>query len=130
MVINDYCGQHGSGGCSVVVPIWKDPWMVVGPDTFAWDLLTQVGARPCRVSANGRYPRVLLEELVALDPDIVLLPNEPYCFLEDDIALLRDAGLHRSAISLIEGSYLFWHNFRMLRSLPLLNELCRTPTTA
>ncbi|MFE7190862.1 helical backbone metal receptor [Kitasatospora sp. NPDC057541] len=70
-----------------VVPIWRRPWMVLGHDTFAGDLLRRLGLRlphaedPARPE---RYPAVPLPDLLATRPDLVVLPDEPYRFTADD----------------------------------------------
>ncbi|MDE3720988.1 helical backbone metal receptor [Nocardiopsis sp. N85] len=67
-------------GLRVAVPIWRDPWMFVGADTYADDVLTRLGA--INVCADhARYPRASPEEI---DADLVLLPDEPYRFGPDD----------------------------------------------
>ena len=66
------------------VPIWRDPWMVVGHDTFTRDLLRRLGVANVFDDWEGRYPSVRLEEITAADPDVVLLPDEPYVFTADD----------------------------------------------
>ena len=68
---------------TAVVPIWKNPWMVVGADTFTADLLARLGVRVL-TPGPGRYPHAELDELHALRPDRVLLPDEPYAFSADD----------------------------------------------
>lgn len=66
----------------VAVPIWRDPWLVVGSRTFTGDLLARLGLR--NVIDAPRYPGVTLEDLHATRPDLVLLPDEPYVFTPDD----------------------------------------------
>lgn len=66
------------------VPIWRDPWMVVGRDTFAGDLLRRLGVENVFADADGRYPSVELAAVAERRPDVVLLPDEPYAFTADD----------------------------------------------
>jgi ABC-type Fe3+-hydroxamate transport system substrate-binding protein len=68
----------------VVVPIWRDPWMVVGSRTFAGDLLAGLGLTNAFGSSGERYPRVELEDLRSAEADLILLPDEPYPFTGDD----------------------------------------------
>ncbi|MFB9177733.1 helical backbone metal receptor [Dactylosporangium sucinum] len=68
----------------VVVPIWRDPWMVVGSRTFAGDVLVRLGLVNAFRTSPERYPRVNLAELRSADPGLVLLPDEPYPFTDDD----------------------------------------------
>lgn len=68
----------------VAVPIWRDPWMVVGSGTFTGDLIRRLGWENVFGDATDRYPRTTVGEIEARDPDIVLLPDEPYVFTADD----------------------------------------------
>jgi ABC-type Fe3+-hydroxamate transport system substrate-binding protein len=68
----------------VVVPIWRDPWMVIGSRTFTGDLLARLGLTNAFRTAAERYPRVGLDELRSAGADLVLLPDEPYVFSADD----------------------------------------------
>jgi ABC-type Fe3+-hydroxamate transport system substrate-binding protein len=68
----------------VAVPIWRDPWMVVGPRTFTGDLLSRLGLENLYGEGEQRYPHVELERLQAVGADMVLLPDEPYLFTCDD----------------------------------------------
>jgi ABC-type Fe3+-hydroxamate transport system substrate-binding protein len=68
----------------VVVPIWRDPWMVVGARTFAGDVLARLGLVNVMGTSPERYPRLELDDLQAAAADLVLLPDEPYVFSRDD----------------------------------------------
>lgn len=68
---------------NVVMPIWRDPWIVVGEPTFTGDLLSRLGLVN-RFPDQGRYPRVGLDEILAATPEIVILADEPYPFSADD----------------------------------------------
>ncbi|MFJ9738787.1 helical backbone metal receptor [Streptomyces sp. NPDC101166] len=69
---------------TAVAPIWRRPWMVLGRDTFAGDVLSRLGVDHLYASHADRYPRIPLEELRAAAPDLVVLPDEPYRFTSDD----------------------------------------------
>ncbi len=78
---------------SAAVPIWRDPWMVVGPGTFAGDLLARVGvdnvygvcaAADGGLAKGGRYPSVTVADILSRRPGVVLLPDEPYAFTATD----------------------------------------------
>jgi ABC-type Fe3+-hydroxamate transport system substrate-binding protein len=142
---------------SVFVPIWREPWMTFNQDTYAHDLLSICGAHnifaerqrlfplradlgevpalpaddPRILGRDTRYPRITLEEVEALQPDVVLLPDEPYAFSLDDAktfyALDIPAAKH-SHIYTIDGSLLFWHGTRLafaLQELPPLFDKVR-----
>ena len=59
----------------VAVPIWRDPWIVVGRDTFTGDLLHRRGYRNVFADHPDRYPTVALAEIDRADVDLVLLPG-------------------------------------------------------
>jgi ABC-type Fe3+-hydroxamate transport system substrate-binding protein len=136
----------------VFVPIWRDPWMTFNRDTFIHDLLHTCGAEnvfadrerrfplqadlgaaeplpandPRLQDRDTRYPRVTLEEVVTAQPEIVLLPDEPYVFARpdaDEIARLDIPAAKNGQIYLVDGSLLTWHGTRIayaLRDLPPL----------
>ncbi|MEV6904165.1 helical backbone metal receptor [Amycolatopsis sp. NPDC051372] len=67
-----------------VIPVWRKPWIVLGRDTFAGDVLRRVGVANAYADAEDRYPRPPLAELQAASADLVVLPDEPYEFTADD----------------------------------------------
>jgi ABC-type Fe3+-hydroxamate transport system substrate-binding protein len=78
-------GCQGVGtGPGVVVPIWRDPWMVVGARTFAGDVLARLGLINAFGAGPERYPHVEVARIRAADPDLILLPDEPYPFTAAD----------------------------------------------
>jgi ABC-type Fe3+-hydroxamate transport system substrate-binding protein len=89
-----------------VVPIWRDPWMVVGRPTFTADLLARAGFEVVTGGAEGRYPHV---EVGALDDpsvaDVVLLPDEPYEFTAAD----GPEAFVRVPTRLVSGRLLTWY---------------------
>ncbi|MGQ2911744.1 helical backbone metal receptor [Aeromicrobium sp.] len=101
---------------TVVVPIWRDPWMVVGPRTFTADLLRRlgwtvsVGAAPLRraqdeAGPTSRYPHVELADVDTPDVDLVLLPDEPYVFGPDD----GPEAFTSAPTRLVSGRLLTWY---------------------
>ncbi len=103
-----WCGPLPVVTRRVVIAIWRDPWMVVGPATFTSDLARRLGlenvydGHPGRA---GRYPQVSLEELDAAGADVVLLPDEPYVFTPDD----GPEALTRTPTELVSGRLLTWY---------------------
>ncbi|WP_225799598.1 helical backbone metal receptor [Streptomyces sp. NK15101] len=100
-------GKSGAplGPVTAVVPIWRRPWMVVGRDTFAGDLLARLGVRNLYADHPERYPRVPLDELRASAPDLVVLPDEPYRFTRDD----GPEAFPGTPAALVDGRMLTWY---------------------
>jgi ABC-type Fe3+-hydroxamate transport system substrate-binding protein len=90
---------------SAVIAVWRNPWMVVGRDTFAGDVLGRLGIRNLFASAAGRYPHTTVEEILQRRPDVVVLPDEPYPFSAAD-GPEQFPGL---ATALVDGRYLTWY---------------------
>ena len=67
-----------------VIPIWRRPWMVIGRETFAGDVLARLGIENLYAGHAERYPKIPLDQILASSPDLVVLPDEPYRFTADD----------------------------------------------
>jgi ABC-type Fe3+-hydroxamate transport system substrate-binding protein len=65
-----------------VVPVWRRPWMALGRDTFAGDVLSRLGVDNVLADADDRYPR--FDPLDLPPVDLVVLPDEPYAFHPGD----------------------------------------------
>lgn len=128
----------------VFCPIWMDPLMTIHGETFISDVLDLAGganvfatrtrryplaadlgrALPWDAARVGdrdvRYPRVTLDEVVAAQPDVVILPDEPHPFSEADaqvfraldIPAARDGRVHR-----IDGKDLSWYSPRLVEGV-------------
>ncbi len=89
----------------VAVPIWRDPWMVVGPRTFTTDLLRRLGWTNVFDHGDDRYPHVDLASIAEAGPDLVLLPDEPYVFGPDD----GPEAFETVPTALVSGRLLTWY---------------------
>ncbi len=89
----------------VAVAIWRDPWMVVGRDTFTGDVVARLGWRNVFADHPERYPHVELAELDRADVDVVLLPDEPYVFTADD----GPEAFGSTRTALVSGRLLTWY---------------------
>jgi len=111
----------------VFYPIWRQPWMTIGRDTYIHDLLAVCGAANVFADRPARYPTVTLDEMAARRPAVIVLPDEPFRFrrahLADfapfaDVPAVRDGRIH-----LVDGKPFSWHGPRVgeaLRALPAL----------
>lgn len=102
----------------VAIPIWRNPWMVVGSRTFTGDVVRRLGMENVFAQHPERYPRVALEQ-IDRDVDVVLLPDEPYVFSSSD----GPEAFHRTPTELVSGRLLTWYGPSLLdahRALGLL----------
>ncbi|MCU0510959.1 MAG: helical backbone metal receptor [Anaerolineae bacterium] len=136
----------------VFVPIWHDPLMTFNADTYAHDVLRLCGGSnifadrerryplaadlgtaapyaaddPRRAGRDTRYPRITLAEVTAAQPEVILLPSEPFLFTDEHVPLfaaLDVPAAHHGRIHLVDGSLLTWHGTRIayaMQQLPLL----------
>lgn len=141
-------------------PIWHEQtqagqawWMTFNRQTYAHDLLRLCGGEnvfgdrerryPLEADLGGelaqasggrdtRYPRVTLEEIIAADPQVILLPSEPYPFGEDHCQALAELlgqtqAARDGAIYLVDGSLITWHGTRLARGLRELGAYFQQP---
>jgi ABC-type hemin transport system substrate-binding protein len=99
--------------------IWKDPWMSAGPDTYVSDLVRQAGLTPI---GPDRYPALPEAELDALDPQVILLPDEPYRFTARHQAAL-ERRFPRARVLRLDGRHLTWYLSRTGEALQSLRNL-------
>jgi len=111
--------------------VWRDDpvqggdeegWWLLGRATYAGDLLDRVGVQVLPADPEGRYPRCRFAELRALEPEIVLLPDEPYAFGPADAAALGRVGL---TAALVDGTDLWWWGPRTPGAVTRLAQLAR-----
>lgn len=134
-------------------PIWQDEdegghhwWMTFNADTYMNDLLSLFGGdnvfaervRRFPLAADlgmtepedagnrdDRYPRVTLEEVIDQNPQLILLPDEPYKFTKDDVNTLIDTftgteAVKQGQVHQVEGSLITWYGTRLARALRVL----------
>jgi ABC-type Fe3+-hydroxamate transport system substrate-binding protein len=108
-------------------PIWKRPWMAVGRDTFADDLLRVCGGlNVFGDRAERRYPIVEEGEIAAAAPEVILLPDEPYAFGPRDLAELAGwpvPAARSGRIHCVDGTLVSWYGPRIARAIETLTPL-------
>ena len=128
-------------------PIWMKPLMTINHETFISDVLALAGAEnvfadrqrryplaadlrgATSIDAEGRdtrYPRVTNEELIARAPELVLLPDEPHPFSEEDADVFRALDIpaaKRNAVVRTSGKDLCWYGARTVEGLPRVRAL-------
>jgi iron complex transport system substrate-binding protein len=143
-------GEHPRVFC----PIWRgehgdEPWyMTCNAETYLSDLLTLFGgenifadrqrrypletdlkneAGEAPEERDTRYPRVSLDEIRAAQPELILLPDEPFAFGENHVTELKSLlaetpAVQNGRIRLLDGSLLTWPGTRLGKALEQLPE--------
>jgi ABC-type Fe3+-hydroxamate transport system substrate-binding protein len=129
-------------------PIWMDPLMTVHGETFISDMLAVAGAgnifadrerkyplaadlgvavpKPTPAGKDVRYPRVSMAEVNERAPELILLPDEPHPFSEEDAQVFADqptpAAKHK-AIVRTSGKDLCWYGARSVEGIERVRAL-------
>ena len=137
-------------------PIWyeagsKGPawWMTFNRQTYPSDVLEAIGAtnifadRERRYPLDAdlglvepgdpagrdtRYPRMTADEILAADPELILLPDEPYNFTDAHMEQLKAGlrstrALQNGRVHQFDGSLITWHGTRLGKALQILPAL-------
>jgi ABC-type Fe3+-hydroxamate transport system substrate-binding protein len=104
------------GLTSAAIPVWRDPWMVAGSGTFTGNVAARLGLANVYAGHPERYPRVSLDDITAHQPDMVVLPDEPYRFSADDGPEVFPCG----RVALVEGRLLTWYGPSLVTARALL----------
>ena len=91
-----------------VITIWRRPWMHVGSDTYAGDVLRRLGIDNVLADSPERYPRIRLEDLPPYD--LAVLPDEPYAFSSGD----GPESFDPLPCALVDGRSLTWYGPAMV----------------
>jgi ABC-type Fe3+-hydroxamate transport system substrate-binding protein len=93
-----------------VVPIWRRPWMHLGRDTYAGDVLRRLGVDNVLSEHPERYPKLGLRQIPEVD--LVVLPDEPYRFTEAD----GPESFPGTPCALVSGRFLTWYGPAMIEA--------------
>lgn len=102
--------------------IWKNPYMVAGNATFIGDLLHKLKLNNCIIDKNSRYPELTLNEIIKLNPSLILLSSEPYPFKQKDIEELKE-NLPNTKFWLVDGEMFSWYGSRLQYCAKYFNNL-------
>ncbi len=92
---------------TALIPIWRKPWMFVGSDTYAGELLARLGVVNALEGHPERYPKLELSQVP--DVELIVLPDEPYEFTVDD-----GPEYFSAHAALISGRLLTWYGPAMV----------------
>ncbi len=115
---------HGRPPLRVFCAIWRRPYMTINADTYVSDMLQTCGGENVFRDQPKRYPVVTLKEIAAQQPEVILLPDEPFPFQErhrDEFGEFKDIPAVRAdRLHLLDGKILSWYGPRIAGSLRTL----------
>lgn len=116
-----WCGEYAEPRARTATPIWRDPWMVIGRDTFTGDLLARAGLPNVYAAHPDRYPAITVEEIDSAGADVVLLPDEPYVFTAHD----GPEAFTRTPTELVNGRLITWYGPSLVEAHHILTTVAR-----
>ena len=102
----------------VYVGVWHQPMMGLGSQSYGHSLVEACGAVNV-LRERPRYPAVTFDEVAGLEPDLILLPDEPFPF---DEGHARAYGAF-APTRVVDGKLLWWYGPRMPRAIRDLRAL-------
>ncbi len=101
------------GQKTVFFPVWKNPYITVGKNTFINSMLNLIGLKNVFEDKEGNYPKVSDKEIKQNCPDFIFLTNEPYNFQDTDAQEFRQL-CPASKVVFVKGEMFIWFGSRML----------------
>ncbi|HEY8491449.1 MAG TPA: cobalamin-binding protein [Dehalococcoidia bacterium] len=112
---------------SVFCPVWRRPYVHAGPGTYLHDVLELCGGTNLFADRPGRYFNVTLEEMADRNPDVILLPDEPFPYGEQHLpefqAFTQVTAVREGRVHLIDGKLVTWYGPRMAASLRTVHRI-------
>jgi ABC-type Fe3+-hydroxamate transport system substrate-binding protein len=104
--------RFGAGGPRRrgAVFVWRRPWMTMNADTYGSSLLAALAIDNVFAADAERYPETTLDEVARREPELVLLPTEPYPFAPRHVAEV--AATVDADVRVVDGRDLFWWGIR------------------
>ncbi len=99
--------------------IWKDPWMVVGANTFI-DYMLKMNHFENVFETTDRYPEIELKDFPQVD--LILLSSEPFPFKEKHKKDFENI-IAPEKIKLVDGEYFSWYGSRLIGAFKYFEKL-------
>lgn len=103
--------------------IWHHPWMSINQDTFIHDVLFLHGLDNVCAEHPDRYGIISVEDITRLNPEVIILPDEPFHFREKHLPEIMEMNVdavRNRRIFLVEGSFFCWYGTRSARCSPYI----------
>jgi ABC-type Fe3+-hydroxamate transport system substrate-binding protein len=123
----DKAREHARGHAPIRVfcPIWRNPWMTFRMSTYIGSMLEAVGFENVFGDEGASdFFTIELDDALAREPRLILLPDEPYAFGRKHGEELRTRGA-KAEILYVDGRDLSWYGPRVPSALERLSIISR-----
>lgn len=103
-----------ANGMKAAYVIWRNPYMVVGGDTYIHSVLETLGFSNPFANFEGRYPVVTQDDLANAGLDYLFLATEPFPF-KDRHKQEFSQFLPNTKIEIVDGE-MFWYGAKMVEA--------------
>lgn len=102
--------------------IWARPWMAAGNNTFINHML-EINGFENMYANHERYPQIMIKKFrMEGDAKVVLLPNEPYPFKDED-AFELGRFTHHAKTLFVDGTYFSWYGSRITKAFSYFKQV-------
>jgi ABC-type Fe3+-hydroxamate transport system substrate-binding protein len=115
-------------------PLWYNPYYSMNGDTYTSDFLAACGAENICADREKRYFPIGIDEVLSRNPEVILLPSEPFKFREKHrrelLAYGDIAAVKNNRVYLVNGEMICWWGVRMIKGFQYLTSILwkKTPT--
>ncbi|MCX6118501.1 MAG: helical backbone metal receptor [Proteobacteria bacterium] len=116
-------GRKNRGSKSFIYLVWKNPLMAAGPSTYISSILEAAGFKNIIDDSSSRYPKLSIQDIQNLKPEVVFLSSEPYPFRQRD---KMDMIIHipeSTSMEFIDGKLMSWFGARSANALSYVRTL-------
>ena len=117
--------SHRRAKLKALYLIWRNPWMSINHDTFIHHVMDVHHLENVYRHHPKRYFNVTSEDIEAANPDVIILPDEPYHFLEKhklEFFHLSVSAVKSQRIFLADGTYFCWYGTRTAKASKYIQE--------
>ena len=111
----------------VFCPVWRKPWMSFNGDTYIDNVLWCSGGENVLRREGRRFFPIELERVAHLEPEVVLLPDEPFPFSSRHVRELKPLAATPAGrgghVYCVDGKALSWYGPRIGEGLRHLHGL-------
>jgi len=104
----------------VMYIMWTNPLITVNENTLIHDVLDRCGFENVTSCFDDKYPRIDIETIEDLKPDVLLMSDDPYPFNKDHVEEMQRR-FPKMKIELVNGEVFSWHESHLSKTCDYLS---------